>query len=214
MRFSKLRRFAILAMLSLFLAILYVPLVIANAVYTVSFPGIPLSGTITTDGNTGALSSADILSWNLSTPPNVHFLTQLVPGDSAVSVTGAVLIASPSRLTFDFSSNSPGELAFETPNTGSNDVMDVLFCDGTTCADQNGGNFSSTVRVTLVAPGCCAGGAGQNESGVQVIAVNDSIPEPALLPIVLTGLGVIGLLHRWKRSNTALGRTVFYQNSN
>src|SRR5580658_5555587 len=142
MTFSRLRRFAILAMFSLLVATLYAPLAIANLVYTVSFPGIPLAGTITTDGNTGALSSADILSWDLYTTPNVHAITELTTGNSVVSVTGSVLIASPSQLSFDFSSNAPGELAFEVPNTGGNDTFDVLFCDGTTCEDENGGFFS------------------------------------------------------------------------
>jgi len=173
----------------------------------------PVTGTITTNGNTGVLSASDILSWDLSTTPNIHFPSDVNDGNSAVSVTGGVLNATPSQLTFDFSSNSPGALIFASPSTFPStffsspcctDVMAVEFCDADTpCVNQNNDQTFSTVQLTQIAPGCCGGSNDVGESGVQVIGVNDSLPEPGTLALFSTAFGTLLLVARRRGARLA-----------
>jgi hypothetical protein len=76
----------------------------ANLTYFVdlNYPGIDIYGTLTTDGNHGVLSTADIVSSNLilliRSDPAPFFLQ----GGTIFSVTGSDLTAGANDLTFDF----------------------------------------------------------------------------------------------------------------
>jgi hypothetical protein len=174
----------------------------ANTVYDVVDQGlfIRISGTITTDGTNGILSSTNIIDWNLAFLNLADLLSSitLTPiqsptlGNSVVIVTGSDLSASPTSLTFNYSdtTSSAGALTFL----------------GASCppACAQFGYLSAahfppgSVFVLLGDQGFNSDFASGDRSGTQVIATAEATPLPAALPLFATGVGALGLLG-WRR---------------
>ena len=67
-----------------------------------------VTGTITTDGNTGVLTSADITGWNLTLFDGTNTFVLSGPPLDQVIVVGSDLTATSTQLLFDFSGSDGG----------------------------------------------------------------------------------------------------------
>ena len=162
-----------------------------------------LSGTITTDGNTGVLSVSDIISWDIvQSADTVHFGSTLDPSNSMVSLTGTALTANATGLFFNFGATDNSLLEFFTPpGTGNN----LQFCDATTpCLNQNSAQTFSDIVYVFVAPGegATSGSSPQVDTTEIAAATVGATPLPAALPLFATGIGGLGLLG-WRRKRKA-----------
>ncbi|MFI4936080.1 MAG: hypothetical protein ACHP7N_15815 [Caulobacterales bacterium] len=71
-------------------------------------------GTITTDGNTGALSKADVVSWNLNlNGAGASTTLTSAGGQSVIVLEGNDLTATPTQLLFNFSNTDNGYVLFQ-----------------------------------------------------------------------------------------------------
>jgi hypothetical protein len=88
----------------------------ADIVYLVDEPiGVgSVVGTLTTDGHTGILSSSDFLAWNL-TLNGVGASSTITSSDptAAIELVGSEVVATPTKITFDFSGSDDGHLLFQ-----------------------------------------------------------------------------------------------------
>jgi hypothetical protein len=161
--------------------------------------GISVSGTITTDGDTGMLAASDITDWHINqTFDTVHFQSFIDPTNSTVSLTGNALTATSSQLLFDFSDTAPSNLYFSSNNFfGGSGGLSLQFCDAAAaCIDGNLMSSFSEIAVVVIAPGCCNTTAGLTESGVTEIAsvaVAAPGPTPGAGLLSYIALGLLGL---------------------
>jgi hypothetical protein len=96
----------------------------ANTTYAVNqtILGGSVVGAIVTDGSTGGLTQANIVSWNLTlNGVGASQILTSVGGQSGVGVVGPDLTATASSLTFNYSAANGGYIAFQatTPGPGS-----------------------------------------------------------------------------------------------
>jgi hypothetical protein len=181
-------------------------------VYDIIAPsGVPISGTITTDGNTSTLSASDITSWQINqTLDTVHFLSFLNPTNSAVSLTGGALSATATALDFNFGDAPASLLKFESPNFfGGSGGLSLQFCDaGSVCTNQVAATSSSVEILVLIAPGCCSTSTGSapNNGIVEIGAAEPvtGVPEPSTWAMMLLGFVGLGFLAYRRKSKPAL----------
>jgi PEP-CTERM motif len=168
--------------------------------------GVPINGTITTDGVLGTLSASDITSWQINqTLDTVHFLSFLNPTNSAVSLTGGALSETATTLDFNFSDTTASLLNFASPNFPGGGGLSLQFCDaGSVCTNQVGGTDSSFEMLVLVAPGCCSTSTGAAQSGpVEIGAAVPAVPEPSTWAMLLLGFLGIGFMAYRRKSKPA-----------
>ena len=173
--------------LSLLFAALLAPTVLkADGIqYTVNQTegAFTVTGTITTDGTIGVLSSVDIVAWNLVL--NGSPVISLNTGNSTMLVVGNALTASATQLTFDFTAGGTANsyLIFHDP-------ADVSWWDTVSQPPYPG--YEGIAEYTAF--------GGENYSyisGTQVIAdggVPVSTPEPGTSSLLLIGTGLLGLM--------------------
>lgn len=167
----------------------------APIVYNVSLP-FPstwtLSGTITTDGMTGALSFAHLTAYNLTA-------TKGTTTSSCVSTSCGLggrsgFSGSATQLTWDFDASPQPETVFTLPTGG-------FICFGPSnglCAFGNQGNvaaYSTNVNTA------------QTFTGVQVlgsVAAGGAVPEPASWAMMIVGFGMVGAGLRYRPRRMAL----------
>jgi len=172
----------------------------ANVVYDVHDVYRPLfssftwnvDGTITTDGNFGVLTAANIVAWDLTiTAPTVpaFFLPfTLTNANSTVSSFGSGLTATPVALLFNYDVQANLMFSTETPAFSQGFVHYVTGFFGV---------------LLCPAPAQCDWQDTDSRSGIGIVGV--VTPLPAALPLFVTGLGALGLLGwRRKRKNTGL----------
>ncbi|HWF00904.1 MAG TPA: PEP-CTERM sorting domain-containing protein [Caulobacteraceae bacterium] len=145
-----------------------------------------LTGSITTDGNSGALSGSDVLSWDvLLAGPST--LVELTPANSAVTVNGQLFQASGNKLLFDFL-GPPGWFLDFQQTSG----------DAFYCADDNS---APCPDGETIAPSSGTAATFQPGSS-QVIGVE--APEPSSWALMILAFGLLGgVLRATRRSRSA-----------
>lgn len=167
-------------------------------------PGaLTLSGTITTDGNTGILSQADIVGWDL-TISGYGSPFVLDPSNSFVTLWGGDLMATPSVLEFDFSNAGP----FSPDGPFSSGPYALLEFSNANGSMDYANEATSNAAMGLAVPGLaelidqqCSVYYG---CGPQTVATVTATPLPDTLPLFVAGIGGLGWLGwRTKRNNTS-----------
>jgi hypothetical protein len=155
---------------------------------------LSLSGTITTDVNTGVLGYGDIMGWDLTITGNGTPL-DLKSSNSDKVLVGADFTATPAALYYNYSDSNPltfGVLGFGTsvgPTTG-----------GVNWTSQAGPAESTFILVLGTV------GNAEPRAGNSIIATLAETPLPAALPLFATGLGALGFLG-WRRKRKAAADT-------
>jgi len=154
------------------------PAFAASITYTVneSFPGLSAKGTITTNGNLGTLTSADILDYSL-TVSNGLFSSSFNQGGSFLpaQVSGTNLTATASALFFNYSDGA-GSFGLGAPN------------DTFLCFDDSAG-CEGAAAITGIQVAISGILANTTQSGTQQIAAVSAVPEPP--SIILLGSGLL-----------------------
>jgi hypothetical protein len=176
-------------------------------VYTLALPCTAnfcfISGTITTDGNFGPLSAADITDWNINqSADTVHYPPNLNPLNSVLTLTGSALSANPFQLKFDLGGSTNSLLEFAPSNffTGGGGIS-LQMCDTNgTCQDQNLTQLHSSIMMAFIDPGCCSTSSGVTEIfDVQIGFAIRSVPEPSTWVMMLIGFAGLGFAFRQSR---------------
>jgi hypothetical protein len=160
--------------------------------YAADQNGSTLSGSVTTDGNLGTLTSADIVAWTWTvTPPTGPALTL-----SGVTSTVSLLMATDQQLLLPIGENNaiPSEFFLVGP-VGSSSASLQYFRpsvgQGDNIYSAGNGNLGSSYWIT---DNPQVGGTDPWVIGVAA----SSVPEPSSL--VLNGVaGVAGVLAQWLR---------------
>ena len=154
-----------------------------------------VTGTIDTDGTTGALGASNISAWDLlvSGPGASITLSNL---NSGVYSTGSGLIATSSGITFDYSNPVDSFLIFQAGGFGS---QATYWC--------NASAAGSCFQGATASPQYYFDSSRQTEarSGVQDIASGAAaaVPEPATWALMILGFGGIGASIRHRRAALA-----------
>ncbi|WP_426038201.1 VPLPA-CTERM sorting domain-containing protein [Cypionkella sp. TWP1-2-1b2] len=180
------------------LAVLLTTAGMANATtYTVnqSFGGGGVSGTIETDGAIGVIGTSNILNWSLTLTDTLGSFFLNGFSNSEVHIEGSAFFATVTDLLFDFDAGS-GFVAFQNPDFGSS--QNFWCIDNGDCADF-------TVPGQTVSVGFAEWNvSGAHFSGVVSIGTTvAAVPLPASLPLLLAGLGVLGISRKRRKSNFA-----------
>jgi len=161
----------------------------ANVAYNVDLTvgAGSVTGTITTDGNTGTLGTSDIVDWSLLLNNGSSTFTLHGPlsgNNSGDLLVGSDLTATISGLFFNFVSSDDGQLLFQNPETGSGQNY-ICF------ADTNGNCDNVFSAVSLCLTGCPGNNIETAESGTVEIASAGStgVPEPSTLTLLSLGVG-------------------------
>jgi hypothetical protein len=180
----------------------------AAVTFNVNIPGGMsdyVTGTITTDGTIGDLTTANITGWNLTVFGSNAVTTTLVSGNgTALRVGGNALEATATELLFDFSdTNSAYLIVGRTPlfQGGS------YFCasgtpgyqDGVPTAEGEAPCFAgiSAVPISFSDPSTRLSGA---IADVRVLGTVAAVPEPASWLMMISGFGLIGAGMRRRRA--------------
>jgi hypothetical protein len=168
----------------------------ADITYTVDDPigAGSVTGTIETNGATGVLTGADILSFNLTLNGAGAFAAVTTPTDGVI-IIGSNATATTSDIFFNFS-GTPGSLLLFGGGVGS-----TYFCSAV--------SFGSCLAGESVVPQFFADPSTQDvtPSGNQVIASvagatgpggSTAVPEPTALSLLALGFAAVGFARRRK----------------
>jgi hypothetical protein len=156
-------------------------------------PSYSVTGSITTDGNTGALVQSDISSWNLIINTGNGPVTLNGPGSpatSAANLTGLALTVAGTGLFFNYGLSTASFFEIGTTALPNENVVleDAGQGGGPLLQFNDGVDSKSTSSV----------------SGNVQIGTASATPLPATFPLFATGVGAMGLLGwRRKRKNAA-----------
>ena len=160
-------------------------------------PSYSVTGTITTDGATGALLQSDIVSWGLTintgnVPAAVVDGFAGLGSTSASSYSGLALTVVGTGLFFNYSLSTPSffEIGTLVPLANAN----VVLID----AGQGGPILQFTDSVT---PQSTSSETGNVQIGSAEVSAT---PLPATLPLFAGGLGFVGFLTRRKKCAQAI----------
>jgi hypothetical protein len=146
--------------------------------------GWTISGTVTTDTNTGVLSTADILSW---------MLTLTKPGNATISFSGNTTNATALNLEA-----TPSSLTL----SGANASLYLLVNSNIIVWDRQQGFYYS---VTSGSQHWAESGASISlpTPDTWVVASAGAAPEPATISLAIVGLVMLGVAYLIRRCRTA-----------
>jgi hypothetical protein len=159
----------------------------ANTIYAFSDTAgsLSVSGTITTDGDTGTLSLSDIVSWQFTI---TGAGCPCSASGTNVALTGSDLTASGTNLLFNFSDSAANQFVIGTH------TEDVLWAS----AGENPPSGPGLVQINSPTQGGNAFFTGD----LVIASVPAATPLPAALPLFASALGGLGLLG-WRRKRKA-----------
>ena len=166
----------------------------ALTVYTTNFAenGDSITGTISTNGNTGPIAITDILDWNLTVSVGGHSGTLTGPfsgGNSSPALSsGAPLSATTTGLFFDFNAS---DQFFSIAESGVPTVVGLFSVTSTMAPFVF---VAVATDVDLISVGA---------ENTQIAST--ATPLPAALPLFATGLSALGLLG-WRRKRMISAR--------
>ena len=178
------------------LAMLTAPTTLKAADITYTFDesvfGGLVTGTITTDGNTGALTSGDIVDWNLvisdGTDPSFDLLGPLSGNNSTMYfLNSGDLTASLTQLSYDFGDPSGGTLDFLAVRNGP-----VLCYQAASTFCGYPPLCNHCVELDTLDPETYFQGLGPSTDVIASVAA-PAVPEPGTISLMLIGLGLPGL---------------------
>jgi hypothetical protein len=150
-----------------------------------------LTGTIQTDGATGALGQIDVTGWNLQLN-GVSASLNLTNGNSHVFLQGSDVTATATNLFFNFSGGDQGYLLFQ-----------VNFGSGAQYTCEATANTGVCAQGASVVPQTISNASAQfaAETGNQIIgtAAVAGVPEPSTWAMMLLGFAGLGFAFRQSR---------------
>lgn len=150
-----------------------------------------VTGSITTDGQIGILTTTDILSWvlTLTDPSLAGGSPDTISSASAVQsvVGGSDLVASATQVTFNFDATGGGVIFQGSDENG--------WCFTNFPASCIGGPQAEALAFTTTGVGY----ERVTETGTQVIATVP-VPEPTPLGLMALGMAAVGLARRKRTS--------------
>ena len=157
--------------------------------------GGTVTGTITTDSDSGVLAASDILDYNLVLNDGSHTLNllgALSGNNSEVLIGGSAVTASAAGLSYDFAAN-PAFFAIQALPLGSSTDF---FCLNDPVASCNTGG-ASNVAARIGSDPTFSGPPIDGVGVFATVAVPPAVPEPSTITLLGTGaLGLIGVVRR------------------
>jgi hypothetical protein len=161
---------------------------------------VTLTGSITTDGASGALSTANILDWNLMvTFSNPLFNLDITPANSFRNASPTLLSATSAGLFFNFEYSGP--LIFNAFDFNAGTSPFLAYCAAPNSVAECTGFGPGILIINNPVQGTSWGAefSGPPLPGSDEIATaTPATPLPTALPLFATGLGGLGLLG-WRR---------------
>jgi hypothetical protein len=152
--------------------------------YSDIYNGCTVSGSITTNGNTGVLTDADIVSWQITISPPAGYDPAIwvpaIENPSNSSDIGSVFEATAQYLTVAYS----GDYLYFANNTDSSGIQ----------WDMDGNNTAGELPDNIVSHGIFWWNPWPSGDGV----IAQVVPEPGTLMLLGMG-GLIALAYAWRR---------------
>lgn len=161
----------------------------------VALSGGTVTGTITTDANSGVIATTDIVDYSLMLNDGAHTLSLLGPlsgNNSQVLIGGSAVTATAAALSYDFAAN-PAYFVIQSPRVGALTNFFCLNDPVASCSIGGNSNVAAKIGADPIFQGAPIDGV-----GVFATAAGPSpIPEPSTMALVGTGvLGLVGAVRR------------------